>query len=155
MSDDPIDALRPLGPNGRNRWQVSAEGASLVRPQRAPLPLAVEALPKPVEIDLARAGLLVIDMQNDFCHPDGWRAGIGVDVAPARRPIAPLQAILPVLRAAGVPVVWVNWGARADRANLPPSLRHVYDPNGAAAGPWTRREDGRRYGDDGADDGAG
>lgn len=43
-------------------------------------------------------------MQNDFCHPDGWLAHIGVDVMPARAAIAPLQRLLPVLRSADVPI---------------------------------------------------
>jgi nicotinamidase-related amidase len=78
--------------------------------------------------------MVVIDMQNDFCHPDGWLASIGVDVAPACQPIAPLAALLPQLRAAGVPVIWVNWGTRPDRLNLSPALRHVYDPAGRGQG---------------------
>jgi nicotinamidase-related amidase len=73
-------------------------------------------------------------MQNDFCHPQGWLASIGVDVTPARAPIAPLQALLPQLRAAGVPVLWVNWGNRQDRLNLSPSLHHVYQPHGVGCG---------------------
>jgi nicotinamidase-related amidase len=73
-------------------------------------------------------------MQNDFCHPDGWLAGIGVDVEPAREPIAPLRQLLPALRARHVPIVWVNWGTRPDRANLSPALRHVYDPAGVGKG---------------------
>jgi nicotinamidase-related amidase len=73
-------------------------------------------------------------MQNDFCAPEGWLAHIGVDIAPARRPIAPLAALLPTVRAAGVPVLWVNWGNRPDRLNLSPSLLHVYAPDGAGLG---------------------
>jgi nicotinamidase-related amidase len=73
-------------------------------------------------------------MQNDFCHPEGWLAGIGVDVQPARAPIAPLSALLPVLREADVPVLWVNWGNRPDQLNLSPALLHVYDPLGAGTG---------------------
>jgi len=76
----------------------------------------------------------VIDMQNDFCHPHGWLASIGVDITPARAPIAPLQALLPSLRRAGVPVAWVNWGNRPDRANLPPAILHVYNPHGDGVG---------------------
>ena len=38
--------------------------------------------------------MIVVDMQNDFCHRDGWLASIGVDVAPARAPIAPLARLL-------------------------------------------------------------
>jgi nicotinamidase-related amidase len=106
----------------------------MVRPAVSPRPAAFAAEPKAVEIDLARTALVVIDMQNDFCHPDGWLAGIGVDIAPARAAIAPLQALLPALRAADVPVVWVNWGARPDLANISPALRHVYDPEGRGTG---------------------
>jgi nicotinamidase-related amidase len=130
----PLDPLRRLGPNGRNAWQVSRDGASMVRPLREPRPLAFDALPKPVEIDLARTALVVIDMQNDFCHPHGWLAGIGVDIEPAQAAIEPIQRVTPHLRAAGVPVVWVNWGARPDLANISPALRHVYDPEGLDLG---------------------
>ena len=128
------DALKDLGPSRRNRWRVSAATADLVRPVVPARPLAIPALPKPVTIDLARTAMIVVDMQNDFCHPDGWLASIGVDVAPARAPIAPLAWLLPALRGADVPVLWVNWGARPDRANLSPALRHVYDGAGAGRG---------------------
>jgi nicotinamidase-related amidase len=126
--------MRPLGPSAANAWRVSEEAADLVRPPVPARPLALAAQPQRVTIDLARSGIVVIDMQNDFCHPDGWLASIGVDVAPARAPIAPLAALLPRLRGAGVPVIWVNWGTRPDRLNLSPALRHVYDPAGRGAG---------------------
>ncbi|ATU72798.1 Peroxyureidoacrylate/ureidoacrylate amidohydrolase RutB [Gluconacetobacter sp. SXCC-1] len=126
--------MNPLGCNTRNRWQVSDTTASLVRPQVAPRPVTVMAPPKQVTFDLARTAIIVIDMQNDFCHPEGWLAGIGVDITPARAPIAPLARLLPALRGADVPVVWVNWGNRKDLANIPPSLLHVYDPAGQGVG---------------------
>ena len=124
----------PLGSSPRNTWQVSATTCNLVRNGMAARPLALSALPQNLVLDLARTVLVVIDMQNDFCHPQGWLASIGVDVAPARQPIAPLQAMLPRLRAAGVPVLWVNWGNRPDRLNLSPSLLHVYNPDGRSIG---------------------
>ena len=126
--------MRPLGPVPGNAWQVSATEADLVRRPAPPRPLRLAALPKPVTIDLARTAVIVVDMQNDFCHPSGWLASIGVDVAPARAPIAPLMRLLPALRGAGVPVLWVNWGVRPDRLNLSPLLRHVYDPTGEGRG---------------------
>jgi ureidoacrylate peracid hydrolase len=126
--------LKPLGPSAANAWHVSDEMADLVRVAVPSRPLALAAEPKRVTIDLARSGIVVVDMQNDFCHPDGWLAFIGVDIAPARAPIAPLTALLPRLRAAGVPVIWLNWGTRPDRLNLSPALRHVYDPAGRGAG---------------------
>ncbi|MEM6707579.1 MAG: isochorismatase family cysteine hydrolase [Pseudomonadota bacterium] len=124
----------PIGPNARNRWSTNADSASLLRPVMEPRPVDLAAQPKAVRIDLARSACLVIDMQNDFCHPDGWLAGIGVDVTPARTAIAPLVRLLPRLRSNGVPILWINWGNRPDRANLSPALLHVYDGEGSGAG---------------------
>ena len=123
-----------LGPSPRNAWDVAADAADLVRVPLAPRAVRFSAAPKPVSIDLARTAAIVVDMQNDFCHPGGWLASIGVDISPARAPIAPLRRLLPVLRGAGVPVLWVNWGTRPDRLNLSPALLHVYDPTGAGRG---------------------
>lgn len=127
-------ALRPLGSSRRNPWKVSATAADLVRDEPVPRPVTIEANPKTLRLDLARTAIVVIDMQNDFCHPDGWLGQRGVDVAPTRKPIAPLLALLPALRGADVPVVWLNWGNRRDRLNLSPSLLHVYDPAAEGVG---------------------
>jgi nicotinamidase-related amidase len=94
----------------------------------------IEGKPQGVRFDLARSALVVVDMQNDFCHPDGWLASIGVDVAPARRPIEPLRRLVAPLRNAGAAMVWLNWGNRPDRLNISPSLLHVYDPEGLGKG---------------------
>lgn len=124
----------PLGSAPANRWHVDATSADLVREPLPPRPLSVPALPQRLRFDLARSAVVVVDMQNDFCHPQGWLASIGVDVMPARAPIAPLAALLPRLRGAGVPVLWLNWGNRPDRLNLSPSLLHVYKPSGQGTG---------------------
>ena len=126
--------MTPLGPSPRNDWRVSERHADLVRIPQPPRPLKLEAQPKPITIDLARTGVIIIDMQNDFCHPQGWLASIGVDIAPARTPIPPLNTLLPKLRETKIPVIWVNWGTRPDRLNLSPALRHVYDPTGRGPG---------------------
>lgn len=127
-------SMMPLGSAAATGWRVSETQVDMVRAAVAPRPLAFDATPQNLVIDLARTAIIVIDMQNDFCHPDGWLAHIGVDVAPARKPIAPLRVLLPGLRAAGVPVIWVNWGNRPDRLNLSPSLLHVYKPTGEGVG---------------------
>src|ERR1700692_1952189 len=124
----------PLGTASANQWHVSAGHADLVRVPAEPRPIAVDTGSRIVTFDLARTAIIVIDMQNDFCHPDGWLAHIGVDVAPARRPIAALTRLLPLLRRAGVPVIWLNWGNRPDRLNLSPALLHVYNPTGEGVG---------------------
>ena len=126
--------MRSVGPNDRNCWTVAPGLADLTRPTRPPRPVQVAAQPRALRLDLARTALVVIDMQNDFCHPDGWLAGIGVDVGPARAAIAPIAALLEPLRAAGVPVVWVNWGTRPDLANISPALRNVYADDSGLGG---------------------
>jgi nicotinamidase-related amidase len=131
--DDTSDATARLGTRA-NSWGVSREHVDLVRPARAPRAVTLAATPQTLTLDLAATALVIVDMQNDFCHPDGWLAHIGVDVTPARRPIEPLRALVPHLRALDVPIVWLNWGNRPDRLNLSPSLLHVYDSDGASVG---------------------
>nr|WP_249815669.1 cysteine hydrolase [Bradyrhizobium sp. 142] len=113
---------------------VSEGRANLVRQVVLPRPVTVQAQGKLITFDLARTAIVIVDMQNDFCHPKGWLAHIGVDVAPARRPISPLRRLLPVLRGSSVPIIWLNWGNRPDRLNLSPSLLHVYNPSGVGVG---------------------
>jgi len=113
---------------------VDAAIADITRPPLAPKPITLATDTKTLRLDLAKAAMLVIDMQNDFCHPDGWLAHIGVDVSPARTAIAPLQGLLPLLRSLSVPVIWVNWGNRPDLLNISAGLRHVYNPTGEGVG---------------------
>ena len=128
------DGLIPLGSSPRNAWGVSPERVSLVRPARAPRPISVPARARTLSVDLARSAVIVVDMQNDFCHPDGWLAHIGVDVMPARAPIGPLNVLLPKLRQCDVPVIWLNWGNRPDLLNIPPNVVHIYKPHGSGVG---------------------
>ncbi|MCC5812107.1 MAG: isochorismatase family protein [Ectothiorhodospiraceae bacterium] len=115
-------------------WTVTAEMADLSRPAPPMRRLELPAQPKRLAVDANKCALLVVDMQNDFCTAGGWLDHIGVDYRPARGPIAPLQRLLPALRSAAVPVIWVNWGNRADLMNISPALRHVYKPEAAAVG---------------------
>jgi nicotinamidase-related amidase len=125
--------LRTLGVPP-NAWAVDAEFADITRPPLTPQPIILPTETKKLRLDLAKAAILVIDMQNDFCHPDGWLAHIGVDVTPARTPIDPLKTLLPELRSVNVPVIWVNWGNRPDLLNISAGLRHVYNPTGDGVG---------------------
>ncbi|MBR0795336.1 isochorismatase family protein [Bradyrhizobium jicamae] len=99
-----------------------------------PLAVTINAQPQTVTLDLHRTVLIVVDMQNDFCAKDGWVDHLGVDYSPDRAPIEPLQRLLPVLRAAGVHVIWLNWGNRPDLKNMPPNQLHLYKPKGVGIG---------------------
>jgi len=87
-----------------------------------------------VVFDLGRTALVVVDMQNDFCAPGGWLSHIGVDVSPLGTPIGPIDRLARALRANDVPIIFLNWGNRPDRANLPTSILHVYDADGTGTG---------------------
>ncbi len=83
-----------FGPALHNAWTLRADGCvSLVRTPRRPRPLALPAQPQAIEIDLAASALVVVDMQNDFCHRRGWFAQKGIGIGPMRRPIPVLQRL--------------------------------------------------------------
>ncbi|MBD6619385.1 cysteine hydrolase [Komarekiella sp. 'clone 1'] len=126
-------AFRTLGV-APNAWTVNQAIADITRPHKTPQPVILSTETKALRLDLAKTAILIIDMQNDFCHPDGWLAHIGVDVTPAQKPVEPLNNLLPELRDAGVPVIWVNWGNRPDLLNISASSRHVYNPTGNGVG---------------------
>lgn len=121
--------MSEIGSGGRNAWEVSDTGVNLVRKPRSGRHLEVAATPQNVVFDTARTALVVIDMQNFFCADDG-----NPD-KPSRRPLAPLQRLLPAARAADMPVVWVNWGTRPDRLNLSPSVQYTFRSGDTKAGP--------------------
>lgn len=126
-------ALKRLG-IGPNAWMVDGAIADITRSPLPPRLVTVPTDTKTLTLDLTKAILIVVDMQNDFCHPDGWLAHIGVDVTPAQAPIGPLQQLLPTLRNHTVPILWLNWGNRPDLLNISAGLRHVYNPTGDGIG---------------------
>ncbi|KZS67467.1 MAG: cysteine hydrolase [Mycobacterium pseudokansasii] len=126
--------LVPLGAVAATAWRVSEDLVDTVRNTPHPRPVRLAAEPQNLLIDLSRTGIVIIDMQNDFCAQGGWLDHIGVDITPVRKPISPLRGLLPALRDSGVPVVWVNWGNRPDRLNLSPSLLHAFNPVGTGVG---------------------
>lgn len=57
-------------------------------------------------LDHRKVALLVIDMQNAFCHARGTLGVSGIDVAPARRAVAPIKKLVRRFRDIGMPVLW-------------------------------------------------
>jgi nicotinamidase-related amidase len=134
---DPVAAageLHRLGAGHGYHWRVNARHVDMTAQSSPPLPLTFRAEPQMVTMDLQRTAMIVIDMQNDFCAKGGWVDHLGLDYSPDRRPIEPLQRLLPALRKAGVPIIWVNWGNRPDLMNMPPNQLHLYKPTGVGIG---------------------
>jgi ureidoacrylate peracid hydrolase len=52
--------------------------------------------------------LIVVDVQNDFCHPDGVFGKAGVNLSALQASVDKILALLDAARASGVPVVFVK-----------------------------------------------
>ncbi|NQV06219.1 cysteine hydrolase [bacterium] len=55
-------------------------------------------------VDPASSALLVVDMQNDFCHPDGAFAKRGQDISQALEILPTVKRVMAEARTASVPV---------------------------------------------------
>jgi ureidoacrylate peracid hydrolase len=53
------------------------------------------------------AALLVIDVQNDFCHEKGAVSRLGFDMAPVRRAVRTLSGFLKAARQVEVPIIFI------------------------------------------------
>lgn len=71
-----------------------------------------------LELDEERSALLIVDMQNDYIHPDGMFAARKFDLAGARRIIPPIAGAAAACRRAGVKVVYTQTNHREDLADM-------------------------------------
>jgi ureidoacrylate peracid hydrolase len=79
--------------------------------------LTLNAKPEPVEIDLARSAVVVVDMQNAFASKKGMLDIAGVDISGAPAVIRSTARLLETARRAGVPVVYLQMGFKPDLSN--------------------------------------
>ncbi len=106
-----------------DRWHADEIRTSLVRPARSTIPISFDANPDTIEVDLATSALLIIDMQNDFLDSKGWFADDrGQDVEPLKSVVVPINSLASAFRETKTPVIHLNWGVRADTANLPANV---------------------------------
>jgi len=143
MKTTPTEQLMPqasddrtvqLGAGSTYRWLVTKAHVDMAMPMPAPMRADIPAEPQNITVDLRRSAMIVVDMQNDFCAEGGWCDYLGADLTPEKAPIGPLTRLLPVLREAGVPIIWLNWGNRPDQANLEPPVLHIFKKAAAAPG---------------------
>jgi ureidoacrylate peracid hydrolase len=79
--------------------------------------LKLDAKPEPVEIDLAKSAVVVVDMQNAFASENGMLDIAGVDISGAQAVIQSIGGVLGIARRAGVPVVYLQMGFKPDLSN--------------------------------------
>ena len=68
--------------------------------------VTLETIPKPLEIDLQRTAVMIIDMQNCFASKGGMFDLWGFDITPCQRIIDPINRIASVARSSGVRVIY-------------------------------------------------
>jgi len=70
--------------------------------------IIVEAEPEPVEIDVSKTAILVVDMQNAFVRQGGYFDIIGHDVSATGRIIGPCRKIVSTGRQKGIRIIYMQ-----------------------------------------------
>jgi nicotinamidase-related amidase len=104
------------------------------------VPVRIEAEPYPLQIDISRSALVIIDMQRDFLEPGGFGAALGNDVSLLKAAVEPIGNVLKAARETGMLVIHTREGHRPDLADAPPLKVDRGDPNTriGAPGPMGR-----------------
>lgn len=79
-----------------------------------------------LSVDANRCAVLVVDMQNDFCHPDGHYGRDGMDVSPFMAVVDPVSRLVSRARSAGATIAFTR--LVYDSVNGAIEDRHVIKP---------------------------
>ena len=77
----------------------------------------LDSKPEPVEVELTKSAVVVVDMQNAFASKGGTLDIAGADISEATRVVHSVKTVLDAARKAGVAVVYVQMGYKADLSN--------------------------------------
>jgi ureidoacrylate peracid hydrolase len=76
--------------------------------------MILKARPEPVDVDLSKSAIVVVDMQNAFASKNGMLDIAGVDICGAPRVVSAIGRLLPAARLAHMPVVYLQMGYKPD-----------------------------------------
>jgi len=79
--------------------------------------LKLNAQPEPVDVDLAAAAVVVVDMQNAFASKGGMLDIAGVDISGAAAATQATGRVLAAARRTGLPVIYLQMGFKPDLSN--------------------------------------
>lgn len=77
----------------------------------------LDAKPGPIDVDLTKSAVVVVDMQNAFATKGGMLDISGADISDAPRVVRSIKSVLDAARQAGVLVVYVQMGYKPDLSN--------------------------------------
>jgi nicotinamidase-related amidase len=78
----------------------------------------IDAEPGPIEVDVQRTALVVIDMQRDFLEAGGFGETLGNDVSLLASAVGPIGALLAGARACGMLVIHTREGHEPDLSDV-------------------------------------
>jgi len=79
--------------------------------------LKLDAKPGPIEVELTKCAVVVVDMQNAFASKGGMLDLAGVDISNAPRVVSSIKTVVNAARQASVPIVYVQMGYKPDLSN--------------------------------------
>jgi ureidoacrylate peracid hydrolase len=80
--------------------------------------IRIDAKPEAVPINIKKAAVIVVDMQNDFGAEGGALDLAGIDISGIRKAIAPIAKVLTSARHAGIKIVYLKMAFRPDLSDL-------------------------------------
>lgn len=83
--------------------------------------------------------LVVVDMQNGFCKPDGFMDKLGLDYTPSAAVIEPVARLIGIVRRAGLPIFFTRYWLKpdySDAGRLLEVLPAVKDHGGMVRETW-------------------
>lgn len=97
--------------------------------------VVVQTYTHPFKLPLNQTALLVIDMQNDFCHPDGFNGSeLGLDMTAIRTIIPTVQALVNWARQVGLKIIFTRESHAPDLSDLSSSKKTRYANAGSPIG---------------------
>jgi ureidoacrylate peracid hydrolase len=76
--------------------------------------MILQSRPEPVEVDLEKSAIVVVDMQNAFASKNGMLDIAGADLSGAQSVVNVISRVLTAARNARMPVVYLQMGYKAD-----------------------------------------
>lgn len=97
--------------------------------------VVVNTYTHPFNLPLKQTALLVIDMQNDFCHPYGFNGSeLGLDMKAVRAIIPAVQSLVGWARQTGMKIIFTRESHAPDLSDLSPSKKTRYANAGSPIG---------------------
>jgi ureidoacrylate peracid hydrolase len=109
-----------IGMAGVAALSSSAGASPEAKASRASRHVVIGARPEPITIDLSKAAVLVIDMQNDFGAKGGMFERAGVDISGIRAVVPNVRSALASARAASLPIIYLKMAFKPDLSDAGP-----------------------------------